>query len=268
MRARLSPLLLALLAGAALFCSGSRAVAAQMTTVTVCDDVAEWPPFTYRERDVSGQPGSKVLGFSVEVLRRILSPHRIAVQIELLPWVRCLREVESGQQFQMALNASFSQEREARFLFSQPYYETTHTYFYSRKVYPRGLRLRDVAELSRYQICGVHGYNYSAYGLSDQQVDRGALDFARVIAKLHAGRCEIGIEKLEAVAGFKRLGRDLLGDPDLGHAPIPGLARGEFHMLISRQHPQGEALRTLIDRGLKTLRESGELRELRQRYLS
>lgn len=237
-------------------------------SVAVCDDVAEWPPFTYRERDARGQPAANVVGYSVEVLRRILAPQRIALRIQLLPWVRCLREVESGQQFQMALNASYSTERDARFWLSQPYYETTHTYFYSRKVFPRGLQLRDVADLSRYHVCGVHGYNYSAYGLSDEQVDRGALDFVRVIAKLHAGRCEIAIEKLEAVAGFKRLGRDLLADPDLGHAPIPGLARGEFHMLISRQHPQGEALRALIDRGLKSLRDSGELRELRQRYLS
>ncbi|MFO1250880.1 MAG: transporter substrate-binding domain-containing protein [Inhella sp.] len=261
---RLSPVFLSLIA----LGSGGALANPALGTVAVCDDVAEWPPFTYRERDARGQAQAKVVGYSVEVLRRILAPQRITLKVELLPWVRCLREVESGQQFQMALNASFSPEREARFLLSQPYYETTHTYFYSRKVYPRGLQLRDVADLTRYHICGVHGYNYSAYGLSDEQVDRGALDFSRVIAKLHAGRCEIGIEKLEAVAGFKRLGRDLLADPDLGHAPIPGLARGEFHMLISRQHPQGEALRALIDRGLKALRESGELRELRQRYLS
>ena len=246
-----------------------------LKTVAVCDDVAEWPPFTYRVRGPGPNGGNaaareaapEVVGYSVEVLRRILAPLGIAVRIELLPWVRCMREVESGQSFQMALNASASPDRQQRFLLSLPYYETTHTYFYSRRRYPNGVAVRRVEDVAEFHVCGVHGYNYSAYGLRDEQVDRGALDFSRVIAKLLADRCEIGIEKLEVVQASRYTGKDLLADPDIAHAPIPGMPKGEFHMLVSRQHPQGKALLQVLNSGLKSLRDSGQLQAIRKSYL-
>lgn len=257
------------------FSVSAGAQALSLKTVTVCDDVAEWPPFTYRARKPAGPVSGaapagttpEVVGYSVEVLRRILAPLGIAVRIELLPWVRCLREVEAGQNFQMALNASASPERQQRFLLSEPYYETTHAYFYSRRRYPNGVALRRVEDLAEFHVCGVHGYNYSAYGLRDEQVDRGALDFGRVIAKLLADRCELGLEKLEAVQATRYTGKNLLADPDIAYAPIPGMAKGEFHMVVSRQHPQGKALQQVLNAGLKTLRDSGQLQAIRKNYL-
>lgn len=238
-----------------------------MERVSVCDDAAEWPPFTYYQRGPTGKPSQSVVGYSVDVIRRILQPQGIQVDIQLLPWVRCLREVESGTQIQVALNATASPERNDRYWMTQPYYEATKAYFYSRKRFPNGLLIRSLAELKRYHVCGVHGYNYGPYGLQDQEVDRGALDFTRVIAKLHALRCEVGLSELEAVAGLSRIGQDVMGDPELGWAEFPGAVKGQFHMLVSRHHPQSEALRNLLDQGIKTLRDNGQLLELRRRYL-
>ncbi|MBH9553095.1 substrate-binding periplasmic protein [Inhella gelatinilytica] len=238
-----------------------------LKTLQVCDDAAEWPPFTYFARDASGKPRPEVMGYSVDVLRAILQTAGIQLQVQLLPWVRCLREVESGGQFLLAVNASASPERQQRFWMTQPYYDITPTYFFSRKTFPNGVSIRSAADLRRYHVCGVHGYNYSFYGLTDAEVDRGALDFRRVIAKLHARRCEIGLQELEAVAGLKKIGPDVLADPDLGWAEVPGLPKGEFHMLVTRQHPQGEALYQFLNQGIKTLRDSGKLQELRRRYL-
>jgi|GEM_PF-378759 len=260
-------------AGLAALCAVSAgAQALSLKIVNVCDDVTEWPPFTYVDRKApasapAGDAGAAVVGYSVDVLRRILSPLGVEMRIQLLPWLRCLREVESGREFQVVLNASANAEREQRFWLSSAYYDTTHTYFYSRRRFPKGVPIRSVDDLARFQICGVHGYNYAPYGLRDEQVDRGALDFSRVIAKLLVGRCELGIEKLEAVRAARYKGQQLLADPDIAYAPIPGMAKGEFHMLVSRQHPQGEALLAAINAGLKALRDSGELKALRSRYL-
>ncbi|MBB5205568.1 polar amino acid transport system substrate-binding protein [Inhella inkyongensis] len=234
--------------------------------IKVCDDVAEWPPFTYRQRGPNGEVQAVVQGFSVDVLRQILSARGRSFQIELLPWLRCLREVESGT-VHLALNASANAERAKQFRLSLPYYGTTHSYFYSRRRFPKGLRIQHVDELKRYHLCGVHGYSYAAYGLSNNQIDQGAFKFSQVVAKLHAQRCDVGIEKYEAVAGARLVGPDLLADPDLGHGQIPGLDGGEFHMLISRSHPEGEALHALINQGITQLKESGQMRTLWRRYL-
>lgn len=238
-----------------------------LTTVQVCDDVNEWPPFTFVQPASSEGSRAQVVGYAVDVLERILKPLGVVVRIELLPWLRCLREVESGKDFVMALNASYSEERARRFLLTEPYYDTTHAYFYSRRRYPQGPAIAGLQDLGKFQLCGVHGYNYTAYGLRDEQVDRGALDFSRVIAKLLADRCEIGIEKLEVVQAARYRGQRLLSDPAIAYAAIPGMPKGEFHMIVSRQHPQGQALVDVLNRGVKTLRARGELDAIRKRYL-
>lgn len=251
------------------FASAS-APALTLQTVSVCDDVNEWPPFTYLAPGSAppraGAGPQDVLGFSVDVLRLILAPKGIAVRIELLPWVRCLREVDSGASFQMALNASSNAERQRRFWMSEPYHATTPGYFYSRHRYPDGPPVRSAKDLTQFRVCGVHGYNYSAYGLRDDQVDRSALNFSSVIAKLLADRCELGVGELEVVRASLFKGKPLADNPDLAYGRVPSMPKVEFHMLVSRQHPQGEALLEVINAGLKELRDRGQLQALHRRY--
>lgn len=247
--------------------AGSVAAQAPLAKLSVCDDGSEWPPYTYYERDAQGRSLGRLTGFAVDVLKAIARPDKVHLTIELLPWVRCQNEVDRGQDYQLALNASHSEERERRYWLTQAYYATTHHVFYSRRHYPQGLAVPNLESLGHYRVCGVRGYNYEAYKIPPEQLDAGARDFAAVVFKLHADRCQIALEKLEVVAGYRITGKDLLADPELGHAPIPGMARGEFHMIVSRQHPQGEALRNWLDAGIKRLRESGELQALSKRYL-
>lgn len=243
-----------------------------LKTVAVCDDVNEWPPFTYlapggaAQAARTGSGPQDVLGFSVEVLRSILAPKGIGVHIELLPWVRCLRELDTGTRFQMALNASANPERLKRFYLSEPVHATTPGYFYSRRRYPNGAPVHSAQDLASFSVCGVHGYNYSAYGLRDDQVDRGALNFGRVIAKVLADRCELGVGELEVVKASQHLGQPISQDPDIAYARVPGMAKVEFHMLVSRQHPQSQALLQLLNSGLKDLRERGQLQAIHKRY--
>ncbi len=266
----LRPLRACLAGLAVLGCAAASAAGPVLTmkTVAVCDDVNEWPPFTYLAPNPPGATPTRpeVLGFSVEVLRRVLAPAGVTVRIDLLPWVRCLREVASGTAYQMALNASANPERQQRFWMSDAYHATTPGYFYSRRRYPQGVPVQRPEDLTRFRVCGVHGYNYSAYGLRDDQVDRGALNFSRVIAKLLADRCELGVGELEVVKASLYNGRALAANPEIGYARIPGMAKVEFHMLVSRQHPQGEALVQRINAGLKELRERGQLQAIHKRY--
>lgn len=230
----------------------------------VCDDGAEWAPFTYYLRDSSGVSTQKVVGYSVEVLTRILEPLGKKARIELLPWARCQLEVAMGQNFALALNASPSPERAERFLMSRPYYRTHHAYFYSRRHHPGGLNISDVSDLNQYRVCGVHGYNYSDYKLLPHKLDTGAQDLTRVIAKLHMGRCDLGLEKWEILVGTRNTGQNLLADPELVVHTLPGLPITQFHMLISRRYPE---LAQTINKGLENLEASGELAVILTRYI-
>ncbi|NEX59987.1 substrate-binding periplasmic protein [Noviherbaspirillum galbum] len=246
---------------------GHGTAAAADANINACEDIGEWPPYTYLERE-NGKPTAKVTGFAVDVLRQIFKDQPAPPGIELLPWARCLKEVQNGSRYQMALNVSYSDERAKTYLLSQPYYLTSSNVFYSRKHHPAGLSIRKLADLQQFRVCGVAGYNYETYGLKPGMVDQGTQNFPSLISKLHAGRCDLFIEKYEVMAGFSAIGQPLLSDPDLGRATLEGVPPTAFHMAVSRDYPQGEKLVARINDGIASLKASGAMDRMLRRYFS
>ena len=233
-------------------------------TIHICGDVAEWPPYIFFER-VEGQKTGKIAGYSVDVIREILEGQSATVEIRMLPWKRCLYEVEKGDAFQIVLDATLSAERAAKFHISRPYYTTTPCYFYSKKHHPKGLGIRSAADLKAYRINGIAGYNYADYGLAPDEIKAYLDGHQALIQKLHRNRCDLFPDWLEVVMGFAATGRDLLADKDLGYAPVPGLAPSQFHMMFPK-NVLGLELKRIVDEGLREMAESGRLKELLKQY--
>jgi polar amino acid transport system substrate-binding protein len=234
-----------------------------VTSVAICEDENEWPPYSYFARNPDGGRTNKVIGYAVDVIGEILERHKISYRIDMIPWQRCLAVARMGKQYQMTLNMSWSPERARDFLFSRPYYSTTNYYYYSRRRYPQGLALRSAADLHNYRVCGIRGYNYSGYGgLRPGEVDQGASDFGAMIAKLHMGRCALFVEKYEVMLGYGAIGKDYLADPDLAFAPIPNSPAGLFHLAVPRAWPQAEPMMRMLDAELLRMEVSGRLKEL------
>lgn len=252
----------------ALLCSTADAqTSVSFGKIAICEDGSEWPPYTYFERR-EAKKTERIVGFAVDVVHDIFSRHGIAYSLELIPWARCQAEVKLGKNYQMALNLSYSEERSRSYLLSRPYYQTTNYYFYSRRQYPHGLLIASAADLKKYAVCGLLGYNYAGYGLKAGEVDQQAKDFPMVIAKLHNRRCDLFVEKLEIMAGFLAIGETFTLDKDLGRAAIPGMESAPFHMAISPLMPQAALLRKLLDAELTQMENSGKLKALWQKYAS
>ena len=260
-------LLLAQLACLLLATSSHAETATLLGKVAICEDGSEWPPYTYFERR-DGKKTERIIGFAVDVIQDIFSRNGLLYSLELIPWARCQAEVKLGKNYQMALNLSYSEERNRNYLLTRPYYQTTNYYFYSRRQYPNGLAIHSVADLKSYAVCGLLGYNYTGYGLKAGEVDQQARDFPAVIAKLHNRRCDLFVEKLEIMTGFLAIGEPFLQDKDLGRAAIPGMEHAPFHMAISPAMPQAMALRKLLDEELLKMESSGKLKALWQKYAS
>jgi len=103
-------------------------MAQESATVGICGDSGEWPPYIYFERD-EGKKTERVAGFSIDVIGEVLDEEGIDYTIELLPWKRCLRNVEAGAASQIALDASYSEERAKSYFYSRPYYTVEPYYF-------------------------------------------------------------------------------------------------------------------------------------------
>lgn len=251
---------LLLAAGLLAMPAGARA-ADPPRTVAICDDENEWPPYSYYQR-TDGKKTPQLAGFAVDVVHYIFSRHDIRYTIDLIPWTRCMAVASLGKEYAMVLNLSYNAERKRRFLLSRPYYATTSYYYYSRRNYPNGLAIRGLADLKKYRVCGVQGYNYEGYGMAAGEVDQGARSFSALISKVKLGRCSLFVEKNEIMNGYAAIGKDYLADPDIRRAPIPGMQPDLFYLGISRRAPQAGQLRALIDAELQHMEASGKLDEL------
>lgn len=233
-------------------------------TIYICDDLAEWPPYIYFER-IDNKKTDRIVGFSVDVIQAILSSQNINFEIRLLPWKRCLYEVERGENFQILLDASYSDERAEKFHISQPYYTSSPYYFYSKKHHPNGLDIQTAADLKKYRVSGISGYNYTNYGLSTEDVRATVETHEPLILQLHHNRADLFPEWFEIIQGFAKLGRDFLADENLGYAPVPGVDSTPFHIMFPKNE-LGLALKNIVDEGIAKLEASGKLQEMLQHY--
>ncbi|MEH6651773.1 MAG: transporter substrate-binding domain-containing protein [Motiliproteus sp.] len=237
------------------------AAASEITRVSFCADDAQWPPFSYRNTD------GAMDGFTVALLKQAFARLPIEVKIEQLPWKRCMAATDSGRNFQVAIDASASPQRQQTYLLSLPYYQLSPYFFYSRKQFPDGIDIKHGHELTDFgTVCGLAGYNYSNFGLDSSEIDQSARDFYAVSEMTHRGRCGLFIGRYEIVAGMVRIGPDLLADPELAYAPIPDAQSEPFHMLISRHSEQPEQLKQLLDNIIQSMEKSGELEQIRLEY--
>lgn len=244
---------------------GGVATAAEIGPVQICEDANEWPPYTYLERQGSR---AELRGFSVELARAVLDKHHIAYKIELLPWQRCLREVAEGQRFQMLLNAAATPEREQQYLLSLPYHQThSHIFFLSSR-FAQGFKPVGAAELQRYTLGGVRGYAYPQLSAAQRESMLRTGNYAALLRMLRLGRVDLLVEDVEPLLGMARLGLvELPGDPAVGHVPLAGSPATSYHMLFTRQRPQGAALQALFNAELREMQASGELARRLARYL-
>jgi polar amino acid transport system substrate-binding protein len=225
--------------------------------LAICDDINEWPPYLYEQRDQGAKTG-KLVGYAMDVIDEILTAHHIPYKVTLLPWARCLANVSSGKSA-MALNAVRNAGREQAFLLTTSYYAVRNFYFYSRKHFPQGLPINGVEDVRRYKVCGILNYDHSNMGFKPGEVDQGSKTYDALITKLHLGRCTLFISQYEAMVGYALIGQNYFTDPDLGYAQIPGYRMAAFAMAISRAIPEGEALRELINHEIAVMHASGRL---------
>lgn len=230
-------------------------------SIAICDDGNEWPPYSYFTR-VNGKKTEQLAGYAVDVIREIFDRHHVQYSIELIPWARCQAVAELGKDYGMVLNMSHSRSRASQFYLSRPYYLTTTFYFYSRKNHPDGLAISSAADLRKYRMCGVQGYNYEGLGVDERKIDQGAKDFVALISKIKLGRCVLFLEKGEVMAGFAAIGKDYLAGQEIAKVPLPGVKPVPFHFGVSKRHPHGQQVRALIDADLRRMEASGRLDEL------
>jgi polar amino acid transport system substrate-binding protein len=236
-------------------------------TIGICDGDTEWPPYAYFKR-VDGNKTGEVIGFSIDVVREVLNENGYELTVDKrLPWSRCLRSVNEGKDFQMVINATYSEDRARMFHISEPYYSLQMGYFYSKQAHPDGLDIQNPSDVNRYTICGILGFSYDHEWLDAGRIDQGARTYAQVLEKIRRNRCDLFLEYYDVVAGLSKVGEDLLAGSDIGWKPLLGVEPDKHYIMVSKQFAEGGKLIEVINNGLAELKASGKLEALKSKSM-
>lgn len=242
---------------------------ARAAALQACADQAETPPFSYAAR-VDGRKGGAVVGASVDLLRQIVARHGWQLEVQLLPWARCLALV-ADHRVAVALNAGQADAQAGGLRVSKAYFTLHHVYFYSRRARPQGLTLAHLADARRYHLCGLGGYRFEAFGIDTASVDRGATaGYEQLIAKLHLGRCDLFIDSRENMAGQYLVNptlRALLVDGTLVGQPLPDVPTRALYFAVAGQGAAAAALLDQLNQGLDELDKGHAMDKLLGHYL-
>jgi polar amino acid transport system substrate-binding protein len=253
-------------AAALLCCPGAPPARAEPIpdALRACDDVAEFPPFTYMQRD-GGRKTDIPVGYTVDYLNQILAADGRTASIAMLPWRRCVESVRTGE-YDIALNAIRTDDRARDFVLTPPYAVLTPmVYFALSRPAPA---LLDAASLAGLKICGQFGYTYNPdFGVPEAVVDHGAKTLAAGANMLRAGRCDVFLSDAETVAGqVLILGRSVFPETEFGSRKAPGAKVEQLTMMIGPTLPYRFGLLDLLSRGIAEMRGSGAAKLLADRY--
>jgi polar amino acid transport system substrate-binding protein len=234
--------------------------------VRVCDDANEWPPYTYWLRE-NGRRTDRLTGYSTELIRLIASRRGLRLQIEMLPWKRCLESVRSGETL-LLLNAIATPERRENYWLSSSIYETRLLALWSRSRHPDGLALPSQADLLPLRIGGLQGYSYSQLDQIPESRLIRAPNYDSLLQMLHLGRVDVALVNEGVMLGYAALGNPGFSrSSDLGVSALEYRAPSSFYMMATKARAEGRALMDLINQELELMSRSGELTRLRETYL-
>ncbi|MFC7419044.1 substrate-binding periplasmic protein [Iodobacter arcticus] len=220
-------------------------------SVRVCGGQSEWPPSSYY---VDAQ-NKKIEGYSVDVLRGIFKSAGYQIEIQLLPWPRCLAEVQKGTDFQIAMATSRTAERETKFLFSQPYLYLTPGYIRHTK--------NATALGNNIKKCGINGFNYQAFNLaSATEIDSTANNYESVVNKLKVGRCDILLEYVEVAQALLRMERHGLQNKYFKVEKLNAAPPIAAHFIVGINSNQSKETIILLNNGLDLLEKNNKLKNM------
>jgi len=228
------------------------------STVTICSEPGDGPPWLYWQKTPGSATPQKLAGFTPDMTQAVFAKLGKTVTFRGdLPWARCMRMVAAGQ-IDLASGAYYSEERAKTYAFSQPYKTLTPQVF-MRKA--SDVKIVSVADLARHRGCGMLGSSYSHYGLRDGDLDQGSNSYANMIKKLKVGRCDYFVEELEVIAQLNG-GRDrYLEDPELRHNDVAGATHPAMHLIAAKGSPAA-ALLPQFDDAFQKMQRSGDIQKL------
>lgn len=227
-----------------------------------CPDNA-WPRLNLvNDADYSPYSGPDIPeeGFGNAMVTAVFRAACHKVDIRLLPWSRALALTKAVQADGIA-GAYKTPDRQKHFVYSEPFW-VVRSILMAKRAFPLR-RYRSLDDLRAYRI-GV---------VQDNAAPKGFLDSGLVfditsttlsnLRKLRAGRVDIIFDaELRLHTAMMRNGFDRTDYKILS----PPLGVNRLHFIVSKKHPNADALIAAFNTGLERIRASGQYRTILKKF--
>ncbi|SFK83086.1 substrate-binding periplasmic protein [Shimia haliotis] len=224
----------------AFFLSVGMASSVQAETITIA--AGDWAPYIGEALPDNGTHTKRV--------REVMKAAGYDIELEYMPWKRSYELAKKGD-YVATFSWSYTDERGADFHFPQePLEEHYDVFFYSKSKHPNGLSVNSISEVKELGLkpVGLAGYWYEK-AFADAGVEMHTVTSTEAAWRLlEAGRADVMIEN--EIAGEAYV-RDVLGEGEQSIGKTGVLRSVAMHILFSKAHPDGEALRDAWDANTK-----------------
>jgi len=235
--------------------------------VVICSE--PYPPFIY-EAAGGDENGKKLAGIYPSNFKMLEKLTGLKIRFILLPWKRCLHEVEhfSGPgQPELVIGHSFNKERYRKYHMIGPIYSTHYGLFYSRKKFPDGpyskrfgRAVSKIADMQDFRICGLIGWNYEFWYTQHNmprsvRVDETPGGHQAVMRMVSADRCDVAAINIESTIGAILSG-SLKMPKDIACRKLKGVGDLRNYMSVSRKSPRAEMLVTRLSTAIIYLKNT------------
>lgn len=230
--------------------------------VKICYHDREWPPYIYFKRENGKIDKSTTEGATVELFNEVFKRIGLKYSTTMIPWKRCLREVnhfDKYGKYEMFTNGSYNEDRADKYYITSPLYRTNQGLFYSTKKFLTPPQIDSASDLTKYTLCGIHGYNYTMYrklGVKNE-IDTSAKGLATVLRQIVNDRCDFFLSPMEPILAGKKHGVYNYSE-DIAAIRLPWAGTTSFHAFISKTSPRAFELYTNINHQLQILQGTGE----------
>lgn len=215
--------------------------------------VDAWPPYV----DLNQSQG----GYCIEIVRAAFKAQGWTLQIKEVPWARAIEGVKSGQ-YHIIPNLWHTPQREAHFIYSQPYGANTIKFVVQKD---DAFIYTDLASLQGKVIGVINGARYGQ-GFEEATffTTSEVTHMSQNIGKLIKGRIDLTLEdELGLVTTLKRQHPHMLKQIRIVDKPF---SSNSLYVATARVNPQGMAIIEVFNIGLKTIQQNGQLQKIRDHY--
>jgi polar amino acid transport system substrate-binding protein len=237
--------------------------------VRICDDSRAWPPYSYVARIAGKADASQPQGAMIDLIAKIFQTIALDYSITTMPWKRCLHEVatfEQRQNYEIAIEGTLNAERLHNYYITPYLYTTTGGYWYSKTQFPQGPVVNSPDDLRNYKLCGIHGYNYTGYRITDDVLIATPPNYQAAFHMVSSGRCDLFLSNIPTPLGKVKLG-ELTIPTDVVGKKVPQLPSGTFHIFIAKSSPRAQELLTRISQAIHLLNYQGITDKIFYTYL-